>query len=135
MNDHIYGRDEFCGEHKSISVRLRASTVAVSAGTRNHFSLYRIYGLTLSPGEKWYRSTSSLADQHNFDAPRHWCGGGLSKESFFSSFEERFVAFKSVIFLRENGDHLPKFGGSNLQIAGHRLQSLFHQYRKYPKHS
>ena len=25
--------------------------MAVSAGTRNHFSFYRIYGLTLSPGE------------------------------------------------------------------------------------
>ena len=46
----------------------------------------------------------------------------FSKESFFSSFEERFVAFKSVIFLPENGDHVPKFGGSNLQIAGRRSQ-------------
>ena len=72
LNDHIQGRDEFCGEHRSISVRLRVSTVAVSAGTRNHFSFYRIYGLTLSPGEKWYRSPSSLADQHYFDAPRRW---------------------------------------------------------------
>ena len=47
----------------------------------------------------------------------------LSKERFFSSFEERFASRVQVgIFLRENGDHVPKFGGSNLQIAGPRSQ-------------
>ena len=61
----------------------------------------------------------------------------LSKESFFSSFEERFVAFKSVIFC---GKMVITFRNSaglicRSQVEGHMFQSMFHQYRKYPKHS
>ena len=33
-------------------------------GTRNHFSFYRIYGLTLSPGEKWYSLSNQLVGRN-----------------------------------------------------------------------
>ena len=46
----------------------------------------------------------------------------LSKESFFQLFRREICRLQVGNFLRENGDHVPKFGGSNLQIAGRRSQ-------------
>ena len=59
---------------------------------------------------------------------------------FFQVFRSEICSLQVGNFLRENDDHVPKFGGSNLQVAGCRSQvtgrrSLFHQNRKYPKHS
>ena len=49
----------------------------------------------------------------------------LSKESSFSSFEARFVAFKSVFFC---GKMVITF--RNLQVAGHRLQVIVSPIQK-----
>ena len=136
------GEMNFVG-NTNLSVRLRASTVAVSAGTRNHFSFYRIYGLTLSPREKMVqvavvsrrpallRRSSPLVSEKTSGIQGKMLAN-LSKESFFSSFGKRLVAFKSVIFC---GKMMITFRNSaglicRSQVAGHRLQSLFHPYRK-----
>ena len=91
--------------------------MAVSAGTRNHFSFYRIYGLTLSPGEKWY----SLSNQ-----PVGRNVSQFAEGKFFQLFRSEICRLQVGNFLRENGDHAPKFGGSNLQVAGLRSQVAGH---------
>ena len=84
--------------------------MAVSAGTRNHFSFYRIYGLTLSPGEKWYSLSNQLVGRNVSQ---------FVEGKFFQLFRSEICRLQVGNFLRENGDHVPKFGGSNLQVAGH----------------
>ena len=106
---------------QSISVRLRASTVAVSAGTRNHFSFYRIYGLTLSPREKWYSLSNKLVARNVSQ---------FVEGKFFQLFRSEICRLQVGNILRENGDHVPKFGGSNLPVAGHRLQVIVSPIQK-----
>ena len=66
--------------------------MAVSAGTRNPLSFYRIYGLTLSPREKWYSLSNQLVGRNVSQ---------FAEGKFFQLFRSEICRFPVGNFFRE----------------------------------
>ena len=74
--------------------------MAVSAGTRNHFSFCRIYGLTIAPEKKWYSLSSQLVGEKVSQ---------FVEGKFFQLFRSEICSVQVDNLWRENGYHVPKF--------------------------
>ena len=85
---------------RQIHFSLLALAVAVSAGTRNHFSFSRIYVSTHGPGEKWYSLSSQLVGRQVSE---------FVKRKFFQLFRSEICRVQVGNLWWENHDHVPKF--------------------------